>query len=270
MKDYLNEIVDQNLDNQTNKNRIREYIQKYFLYILYKKKIYRNLVFTGGTALRFLHKIKRFSEDLDFSLSVKAENYNFIDLLDKTKKEFELAGYNLEVKYNEEKNVNSAFFKFSQLLFEYGVSPLKEEKVSIKLEIDTNPPSGGKEEVDLYNAIFMFDILHYDLSSLFTGKVHALLFRKYVKGRDWYDLVWYLTNFKKLEPNFEMLNNAARQTLGEDFDKELKIENWKSILSKKVETIDVAKIKNDVYRFLESHSDVELLTKDNLIKLLKQ
>lgn len=82
------------------------------------------------------------------------------------------------------KNVHNAFLKFPKLLFEYGLSPHKDEKISIKIEIDTNPRGGGREEVTLYNSIFMFYVLHFDLASLFAGKLHALLCREYTKGRD--------------------------------------------------------------------------------------
>ena len=134
MKDYIKEIIDEKFSLQDNRNRIREYIQKFLLYILYRRKLYQDLVFVGGTALRFLYGIKRFSENLDFSLSYKA-------------------------KYDMSKNVHSAFLKFPHLLFEYGLSGHKDEKISIKIEIDTNPPRGGGEEVTLYNSIFMFYLL---------------------------------------------------------------------------------------------------------------
>lgn len=266
MKDYIKEIVDKKLSYNDNKNRIREYLQKYLLYILYKKKIYKNLVFCGGTALRFLYKTRRFSEDLDFSLSYRPENYNFESILKIIKEEFRLSGYDLEIKYSARKNVHNAFLKFSGLLFEYGLTSHKDEKLSIKIEIDINPPSGGGVEVTLYQSVFMLYILHYDLPSLFAGKLHALLCREYTKGRDWYDLLWYLTNFKGLEPNFIMLNNAIRQTSKKFL--EITNQNWKIKLGEVIDTFNVEKIKDDVYRFLENYSEIELLTKDNLYKLL--
>ena len=267
MKDYIKEIINTKLNRQENENRIREYIQKYFLYIIYKQKIYQNLIFTGETALRFIHKIKRFSEDLDFSLSSRGQDYDFLKVLNTLKREFALAGYRLEIGYNIDKNVHEAFLKFPGLLFENGLSPYKDEKISIKIEIDTNPPQGGREEVTLYNSTFMFYLLHYDLSSMFAGKLHALLCRKYTKGRDWYDLLWYFTKFENLSPNFVMLNNAIKQTC----KKNLKFvkDNWKINLKHEIENLDIKKVKNDVFRFLENSSDIELLTKENLYNILK-
>lgn len=266
MKAYIKEIINQDISKQENENIIREYIQKYLLYIIYKKKIYDNLIFTGGTALRFIYKIRRFSEDLDFSLSYTSKNYDFLKILREIKKEFELAGYELEVKYKMGKNVHEAFIKFPGLLYEYGFSTYKQEKLSIKIEIDTNPPAGGREDVYIYNSVFMFYIRHYDLPSMFAGKLHALLCRKYTKGRDWYDLLWYLTNFKGLEPNFVMLNNAIRQICNRQID--FLSKDWRKILKKRIEEEDINRIRDDVFRFLENKDEIELLTKENLLKVL--
>lgn len=166
-----------------------------------------------------------------------------------------------------DKNVHNAFLKFSQLLFTYGLSSHKDEKLSIKIEIDINPPKGGKTGIMLYKYIFMFYIQHYDLRSLFAGKLHALLCREYTKGRDWYDLLWYLTNCRGLEPNYEMLNNAIRQTEKDVF--KITEKNWKDLLKEKISYLDVNKVKDDVSRFLEDPDEIELLTRDNLIRLLR-
>jgi predicted nucleotidyltransferase component of viral defense system len=266
MKDYIKEIVDKKFSLQDNTNRIREYIQKFLLYILFRRRLYQDLVFEGGTALRFLYQMKRFSENLDFSLSCRAKGYDFKNILKTAQEEFIASGYKIEIKYDISKNVHNAFLKFPELLFEYGLSPHKDEKISIKIEIDTNPPEGGREEVTLYNSIFMFYVLHYDLASLFAGKLHALLCREYTKGRDWYDLLWYLTTFKELEPNFVMLNNAMGQTMRKPF--RVDRENWRDKLKDAIDNFDIIKAKNDVRRFLENPIEIELLTKKNLYKLL--
>ena len=267
MKDYIKEIVNEKLTNQENINRIREYLQKYLLYILYKKKIYQNFVFTGGTALRFIFKLRRFSEDLDFCLAPRAKECDFHNILKIIKKEFIASNYRMEIKYSTERNVYNAFLKFPGLLFEYGLSPHREEKISVKIEIDTNPPSGGREDVTLYNSVFMFYIIHYEITSLFAGKVHALLCREYTKGRDWYDLLWYLTNFKNLEPNLAMLNNAIKQTAPHFF--EITRENWRTELRKAIDNLDVERVRNDVLRFLEDPLEADLLTRENLYKMTR-
>lgn len=268
MKDYIKSVIDANLTENENINRVREYLQAYFLNIIYKNKFYQNLVFTGGTALRFIYKIRRFSEDIDFSLSTNAGNYSFTDMIKNTLQEFKLAGYDIEIKYDDSSIVRNALLKFSGILFEAGLSSLKNQKVVIKLEVDSNPPAGGIETSSVYNSIFMFYMLHYDLPSLFAGKVHALLCRKYAKGRDWYDLLWYLTKFKGLEPNFIMLNNAMAQTFRKPV--KLTVDNWKTEIKKILKTLDWVKVRNDVSRFLEDNSELALFEPRTFISLLKK
>ena len=111
-------------------------------------------------------------------------------------------------------------------------------------------------------------MLHYDLASLFAGKVHALLCREYTKGRDWYDLLWYLTKFKGLEPNFIMLNNAMVQTSRKPV--ELTAGNWKAEIKKTVETLDWVKVRNDVSRFLEDSGEIRLLESKTFVNLLEK
>lgn len=267
MREQIKAVVKAELNREDNVNRIREYIQSYFLFVIYKKKLYQDLIFTGGTALRFIHKIPRFSEDLDFSLSDKAQKFSFSDVLKGVKDEFESAGYKLNIPYKADKTVNSAFLKFPGILYDMGFSSLKDENISVKLEVDTNPPPGGSKENTLHSSIFMFYMVHYDLPSLFAGKMHALLTRKYTKGRDWYDLLWYLSKFKELEPNFTFLNNALKQTQKDPA--EINRDNWRMELSKVIEKLDLAKVKIDVSQFLEHHNDVNLLTKENLLNLVK-
>lgn len=266
MRDYVKSIVDKNLTQNYNLNKVREYIQSYLLYVIYKKKIFQNLVFTGGTALRFVHKIRRFSEDIDFSLSAKAKGYDFDEMIKDILHEFELAGYDIEIKHSSERTVHSALLKFSGILFEAGLSPLKSQKIAIKMEVDSNPPKGGKEESSVYNGLFTFYMLNYDLASLFAGKVHAVLCREYIKGRDWFDLLWYLSKFKGLEPNFTMLNNAMAQT--EKNPITLDSQNWKPELKKAAQKADFAQVKQEVVRFLERPEEVEFLelkTFENLL-----
>lgn len=267
MRDYIKSVINKNLSPEDNLNRLREYVQAYFLYVIYRKKYYQNMVFTGGTALRFIQGIRRFSEDLDFSLSVHAREFDFLKMMKDIEQEFRLAGYTVEVKHKTKGAVCNALLKFSQILFETGLSPLKDEKFSIKIEIDTNPPQGGVETNTLYNSTFMFYMLHFDLASLFAGKVHALLCREYTKGRDWYDLMWYLTKFKAIEPNYIMLNNAMAQTHKNSH--QITRENWKAKIKEVVETLDWEKVRTDVGRFLEDQGELKLLELSTFVNLLK-
>ncbi|MBU0709781.1 MAG: nucleotidyl transferase AbiEii/AbiGii toxin family protein [Candidatus Omnitrophica bacterium] len=267
MKDYLKSIVNKKVSAEDNLNRVREYIQAYFLYIIYRKKYYQDMVFTGGTALRFVHHIRRFSEDIDFSLSGRAKQIDFTGMMQDIAHEFKQAGYAMEMKIKTRLAVQSALLKFSDIMFETGLSLLKDEKFLIKVEIDSRPPAGGVEAHSMVTTPFMFYMLHYDLPSLLAGKTHALLCREYTKGRDWYDLLWYLGKFKELEPNFTMLNNAMAQTEKDPIL--LTSRNWKAELKKAVQKADFAKVKLDVGRFLEDQTDLELLNLEAFVNLLE-
>ncbi len=266
MRDYIKSIVNKKLSVDDNLNLIREYIQAYFLYVIYRKKYYQDIVFTGGTALRFVYRIKRFSEDIDFSLSARVTRIDFNLMMRDIAREFKQAGYAVEIKAKTCLTVNSAFLKFSGIMFETGLSRLKDEKFLIKVEIDSHPPAGGIEAHTMVSTPFMFYMLHYDLKSLFAGKVHALLCREYTKGRDWYDLMWYLSKFKDIEPNYIMLNNAMAQTSKNPTL--INQGNWKVEIKRVLRTLDWVKVRNDVKRFLEDPVELELLTPETLINLI--
>lgn len=210
MKDYCLELADKQEGLTAKLNLMREYLQFYILKIMHDEGVFRNTAFLGGTALRILHGLPRYSEDLDFSSAGKPA-YTFAALMKKTKEELFLAGYRVETLEDKEKTVNSAFIKFGELMYEAGISPLKSHKFSIKIEIDTNPPKGAILQTSIVNKYFPISFLSYDLQSLFAGKFHALLSRKYTKGRDFFDLGWYLSRWKEILPNFVLLENALKQ-----------------------------------------------------------
>ncbi|MGM0368039.1 MAG: nucleotidyl transferase AbiEii/AbiGii toxin family protein [Actinomycetota bacterium] len=265
MRDQIGKIINESDSREKNINLVREYLQKYILYILYRKKIYHNLVFTGGTCLRLLYGLRRFSEDLDFSLSYQQNRYSFKNMVRKVSSELENAGYSIDITYNLENNVQNVFFKFKDLLYPE-LTDIKKEKISIKLKVDSNPPIGGNEESDMVNFEFIFHVKHYDITSLFAGKIHAIMFRKFHKGRDFYDLIWYLTKFEDIKPNFKMLKAAILQTEGNKI--EINKNNWKKLIKEKIQDTDFLKISKDVELFLENPEEAELITKENIFKLL--
>ena len=227
--------------------------------------VFRSTAFLGGTALRFLYNLPRFSEDLDFSLT-ENKQYAFADLAIKIKHELKLAGYDISVSYNDEKTVQYAMVKFNKLMYEAGISSHKAQKFSIKIEIDTNPPEGAGLKTDIINKYFLISFLSYDIPSLFAGKFHALLSRKYTKGRDFFDLGWYLSRWKDISPNITMLQNALKQT---GWKEEMPSEHtWRDFLYAVVKATDWQKIEQDVGNFLENPSDMNIFTKKNVLSLL--
>lgn len=266
MKEYALELVKGIEGYDAKLNTLREYLQAYALRVMHNEGVFRSTAFVGGTALRFLYGLPRFSEDLGFSSEKGKPNYTFAQLMVKIKSEFELSGYNISVVYDDTKTVNDAFFKFEGLLYEAGLSPLKSRKMSIRLEIDTNPPKGAVLVTQLVNKYFPITFLAYDTASLFSAKVHALLSRRYTKGRDFFDLGWYLSRWKGIIPNLDLLAQALKQT---GWKREMPTQgNWRGLLKTVVEKADWDTVKKDVEHFLENPSDVDIFTKENILHLL--
>ena len=232
-------------------NVAREFLQILSLKIMNEKKFFEQMAFVGGTSLRILYDLRRFSEDLDFSLTDK-QKYNFDWISKELLKSFHLYGLPFEAKIKTEGNARSMMMKFTGLLKELGLSELPQQKLSIKLEVDTNPPSGWKLTNTIVNKIYMFNIAHYDLPSLYAGKLHACFYRKFTKGRDFYDFVWYVG--KKVKPNFTLLNNAIKQTEGKDVG--IDEENFKLFILENIKRIDFEHVKKDVEFFLEDKTEL--------------
>ncbi len=267
MKDYIKQIIEQIKDNNLARCIIREYLQARVLESLQNNGAFVNWVFVGGTALRFLYSMPRFSEDLDFSLTKTGVQDDFTELMKKIKSTFEAEGYKLTIKAKIEKNVKSAFLNFEGLLFEMGLSPHRTETISIKVEIDTNPPLGAEFKTTVVRKHCMLNLRHYDKGSLLAGKLHALLSRRYVKGRDVYDLIWYLSDKTWPKPNIVFLNNALKQTGWNG--KEITEQNWKKETANHIIKYDWDKVIKDVRPFLEIQTELTVLTKENLLKLLE-
>lgn len=194
MKEFLLEIIGSNPDPIRKRNLVREYLQARILEVLQRSGAMVPLAFQGGTALYFLYNIARFSEDLDFTLERPAANYDFRSYLKEIQSIFVAEGYNLQIKVNDQKTVNSAFIRFYGLLYELKLSPQPTEALSVKIEVDTNPPKGAGLETDLVRRYIPLNLQHHDRASLLAGKLHAILQREYAKGRDLYDLMWYLSD----------------------------------------------------------------------------
>ena len=267
MKDYCLELVSKQASANAKLNVMREYLQAWILRSMHEYGAFRSAAFLGGTALRFLYGLGRFSEDLDFSLTRQERGYPFGEMLARIKEDLLAAGYEVSVAYNDEKIVNHAFFRFGGLLYDAGISPLKSQKLSIKLEVDTNPPQGADLETHIVNKYFPFTFLTYDLESLFAGKLHAVLSREYVKGRDYFDLGWYLSKWKDLTPNLKLLANALRQT---KFKGTLPAKNnWRQAVLKAVSRANWDIVKKDVENFLENQADLNVFTKEYILELLR-
>ncbi len=266
MKDYLAELVRSALTPAHARNLAREYLQARLLGALQRAGAMIPLAFQGGTALRFLYFAPRYSEDLDFALERQPESYDFRAYLHAIRRELTDEGYTVMIKVSDQRVVHSAFVRLPGLLYELGLSPHHDETLSIKLEVDTRPPSGAGLNTTLIRRHIPLHIQHHDRPSLLAGKVHAILQRSYSKGRDWYDLLWYLSDPDWPPPNLILLNNALMQTGWKDAP--LTESTWRSAVRQRLLDLKWERIIEDVRPFLEPTADLNLLTRENLISLL--
>lgn len=241
----------------------REFLQLLILNIIYNRGYFKNLAFTGGTALRVIYDLQRFSEDLDFSV-VNNKNYKLGTFLKNLVYELEKRGIAVDVKESAEGAVQSAMLRFKDILFPLGLSKIENQKIHIKIEIDSNPPKGGMLESSVVSKYFVSSISHFDIPSLYATKLHACFFRKYTKGRDFYDLVWYLG--RKTLPNWELLNNAIKQTESKKI--EINENNFNKFLIEKLNKIDFKLVREDVERFIINKDELKILDKDLILKHL--
>lgn len=183
----------------------------------------------------------------------------------KVKRDLALAGFSPEVTWNDRKVVHTGWVRLAGLLYEAGLSARPAEKLAIKLEIDTRPPAGARCERRVVTRHVTFLLQHYDLPSLLAGKLHAAITRKYAKGRDWYDLVWYLSQRPPVAPNLPLLQHALDQTRGTGSHN---ASSWKELVRERLARLDLPAVCDDVSPFLERPRDAALLTRENLEGLL--
>ena len=266
MKEHLLSLLS-NISNPLDaRNHAREYLQALILQSLQRLGAMVPLAFHGGTALRFLYNSQRYSEDLDFTLEGNAQEYDFRTYLQSIRRDLEAQGYALSLKVSDQKTVQNAFVRFPGLPFDLGLSPHKDEVLAVKIEVDTRPPQGAGLETTLVRRYVLLNLQHHDRASLLAGKLHALLQRPYLKGRDLYDLAWYLGAPDWPPPNLALLNNALTQTGWSG--PPLTPDTWREILRTHLGEIPWEQALPDVGPFLPSPQESARLTRENLDRLL--
>ncbi len=266
MKEILAGLIKESETPLKARNVMREYLQARILACLQREGAMVPLAFHGGTALRFLFALPRHSEDLDFALEGEASTYDIMRYVRAVMGQFHREGYDVDSRMSQGHVVESAWFHFRGLLFELGLSAVPEQRFSIKLEVDTQPPNGAGLGTTVIRRYVILQVQHHDRASLLAGKLHAILQRKYAKGRDVYDLLWYLSDPSWPDPNLELLNHALTQTAWKG--PKLTMENWRRIVQARIETFEWRTIQADVAPFLEQPEEIDLLTRENLIQLL--
>jgi hypothetical protein len=244
----------------------REYLQAQILAALQRAGAMVPLAFLGGTSLRFLHGIARYSEHLDFALEQRRSLYDFRLYLRAVRTNLQAAGYEADLRVNDRRVVNSAFVRFPGLLYELGLSPNANEILAVKIEVDTNPPAGAGLATTTVRRHALLRLHHHDRASLLAGKLHAVLQRSYTKGRDLYDLVWYLADRDWPEPNLTLLNSGLEQS---GFDgPALTQATWRGVVAQRLDETDWARALADVAPFLERSEELEFLEHDHVLGLL--
>lgn len=268
MKPLLQEMLRDEPDAFRRRSRAREYLQARILLALQDHGAFTNWAFVGGTALRFLFSLPRYSEDLDFSLTAPGEDARFENLMQSVRAALRAEAYEVDLRLRTGVTVAAALVRFRGLLHELRLSPHREEVFTVKVEIDRRPPEGAHTETRLVRRFVMLNLLHHDRPSLFAGKLHAILTRKYTKGRDLYDLAWYLSDPDWPAPNLVLLDNALRQTGWAG--PAVAPENWRRLVAGKLATIDWKRALQDVSPFLERAQDAALVSAATLLPLLGQ
>ena len=256
------ELIQQRLDSYKAGNPVeeeqatKEILQEVALYSLWRAGFFEVAAFQGGTSLRILHKLPRFSEDLDFILKQPDPDFEWSHYLDQLLdglKEFGLQSEVLD-KSHMDQRVKKALLKDNSVSNQLDLSFYHGhpgQKLNIKLEIDVAPPKGSGFEFSYLDFPLDFEVCHQDLSSNFSLKIHALLCRPYLKGRDWYDFNWYVK--QKIYPNLLHLQAALYQ-YGPWEGQEIEIDaDWLNrTLLEKVAAIDWSEATQDVERFLSA------------------
>jgi predicted nucleotidyltransferase component of viral defense system len=267
MKAYLIKLCEKAETPLLAQHLVREYLQARILQSLQTAGAMQSLAFHGGTALRFLYEIPRYSEDLDFALERAPELYNFRSYLDQIKLDFLAEAYTIDFKISDKTIVHKAFVRFRGLLYELGLSAHKSEVIAVKLEIDTSPPAGAILTTTSLNRHIALNLQHHDRSSLFAGKLHALLQRSYPKGRDVFDLWWYLSHPNWEEPNLALLNHALEQS--EWTGGKLETNSWRKFVRERVKQLDWKEdVLRDIHAFLITPEWEKVVSKDQLLRLL--
>ncbi|MCK4329121.1 nucleotidyl transferase AbiEii/AbiGii toxin family protein [candidate division WOR-3 bacterium] len=223
------------------KNLLREYIQYKILEIIYDSKFGEKLSFMGGTAIRVIHSHTRFSEDLDFdNLGLNKEDFK--QLVELIQRKLKLEGYTAEIK-NVFKGAYRSYIRIIDVLFEYGLSGHKEEKLLI--QFDTEPQEfeyePGKVIINKFDVFIRINVVPLDI--LLAQKIYAIFKRRRAMGRDFYDAVFL---FGKTKPNFDYLKLK------------LKIKNMdylKARLLSKCESLDFKRLAKETEPFLFTPGD---------------
>lgn len=268
-------------NNDERENAIKEIIQEIVLAGLSRGGFFEKAAFYGGTCLRIFYGLNRFSEDLDFALINKDNDFQISNYFPYVRKELLSYGLDMEVSQKQKNgdvvDVQSAFVKGNTLMLLMNFYPSTEEvnkvignkKIKVKFEVDIDNPSGGIVETKYRLQPSPYQVSLFDETTLFAGKIHAIICREYnnrIKGRDFYDYLFYCS--KKTKINIVYLENKLKNSGKIQTDIKLNINLVKKLLKDRFETIDYRKAIEDVSNFIKDTSSLAIWSKDLFISTL--
>lgn len=278
IKDWIAEYNPQSEDETL--SALREIMQEIALAGLARTDFFEKAAFYGGTALRIFYGLDRFSEDLDFSLLKSNPDFSLEPYFLSIVSEFEAVGITVSIKEKDKKvqsNVESVFLKsetiWKELILEDIVRQAgiqSNRNIKIKIEVDCKPPLGFDTEEKLLVRPFSFYVKCFTKPSLFAGKMHALLFRKWqnrVKGRDWYDLEWYIKKGIPLD-----INHFSRRAMdtGDWKGDTITPEQIIGLLKEKIHIVSFNNIKEDVMRFIKDDRVIQIWSPEYFTDLIEK
>jgi len=255
------------------KNAIKEITQEIVLCGLSRAGFFDKAAFYGGSALRIIYGLDRFSEDLDFSLLCKDPDFNITSYFPMIRKE--AAAYGLDFDVTEKKKtadstIRSAFMKGNTKEHILVFFPRTDtagipanELIKIKLEVNTDPAPGAGYEHRIMMLPSPYQLKLYDLPSLFAGKIHAVLCRAWknrVKGRDLYDYVFYISRNAAVNMTLLQAKLAESRVIEEGVI--LGEETLKKMLCERFDSIDFNDAKEDVADFLKNRAVLDVWSAD--------
>ncbi len=253
---------------------LREILQELALLGLWRSKFFEKAAFYGGTALRILYGMDRFSEDLDFSLLKPMSGFDIARYANALERELASFGFEVAVTKKQkvgESPVQSAFLKADTLKLLLAIETTggfssqipRGQVIKIKLEVDTNPPPGFNTENRFLLQPIPFSVKAFSLPDLFAGKMHAVLCRRWkgrVKGRDWYDMVWFAANHPQLHLN----HLRERMIQSGHLEKETKLDKktFIDLIRSAIEKLDVEQARKEVRPFVKNQEALEVWSRE--------
>jgi predicted nucleotidyltransferase component of viral defense system len=180
---YLESMDRSRFEKQYLINCIKEYLQFYVLEFIYNDPVYKELIFTGGTALQKCFGLDRMSEDIDLDSPHLIDHDLFANgITGYFKNRFDYNDLYVSVKGKQKK----IYLKFPVLTKLELAGPDESELAYVKVEIAPLISENYSTRISVISSHNVNVLVrHYDMPDLFAGKLHAVLTRTYFNEETW-------------------------------------------------------------------------------------